>query len=149
MTDQTHNDFAISDVKDKRLLDEIMAHLILAGGRKFTPCELASLRLGELLSLCTPNGIRFHVRQRSTPTEQDKVEVPIDASLCVRSRDETKRLKDVEVRARALIDFLYPLDSYGHPNWMGTYWLQAKPNGYKFLQLSAELQRVATPMFLG
>lgn len=49
------------DERDQRTLEELMAHIILAGGRRFEPEELAAIPLGRAMQQFTPNGIRFKV----------------------------------------------------------------------------------------
>jgi len=48
-----------------RFLEELMAHIILVGGRKIEPAELKEMKLGELIDLITPNGLILSVEPRN------------------------------------------------------------------------------------
>lgn len=41
----------------KRFLEVLMANIIIAGGRRIEPDKLSEMTIGEVLSMCGPNGV--------------------------------------------------------------------------------------------
>jgi len=48
--------------QQNRFLEELQAHIIIAGGRLFPIPELRTMELGNLLQTIGPNGIELSVR---------------------------------------------------------------------------------------
>lgn len=55
----------------ERFLDEVQAHIVVAGGRKFSIEEISDMSVGQLLFMCLPNSLEFSVRlTKLRPKEQ-------------------------------------------------------------------------------
>jgi len=54
----------VDDCEIERFYDELQAHIVIAGGRKFTIDELENKPLDQIVKLVWPNGIRLVVERK-------------------------------------------------------------------------------------